>query len=135
MKYIIGCQKLPGSSYSKLRWNNKIAYSSWCVGLSAYIPVDQKRVNRFAVYSTLLFSNILNWQRENQCTARNMHTVTYLLTHGAEPFLRNCQLCSHSRTSQRFMEPEDSLPPSQEPFTGPYPEPDRSNPHHPILSL
>jgi hypothetical protein len=33
------------------------------------------------------------------------------------------------------MEPEGSLPPSQEPFTGPYTEPDRSNPHHPILDL
>jgi hypothetical protein len=61
--------------------------------------------------------------------------LTYLLTHGAERFLRSCQLCSHSRKSQRFMEPEGSLPPSQEPSTGPYPEPDRSNPHHSILSL
>jgi hypothetical protein len=33
------------------------------------------------------------------------------------------------------MEPESSLPPSQEPSTGAYPEPDQSNPHHPILSL
>jgi hypothetical protein len=57
------------------------------------------------------------------------------LTHGAEPFLRSCQLCSHSRISQHFMEPEGSLPRSQEPSTGPYPEPDRSNPYHPILSL
>jgi hypothetical protein len=30
---------------------------------------------------------------------------TYLLTYGAEPFLRSCQLCSYSRTSQHFMEP------------------------------
>jgi hypothetical protein len=57
------------------------------------------------------------------------------LTHGAEPFLRSCQLCSHSRTSQRFMEAEGSLPRSQEPSTGPYPEPDRSNPSHPFISL
>jgi hypothetical protein len=46
---------------------------------------------------------------------------TYLLTYGAEPFLRSRQLCSHSRISQQFMEPEGSSPCSQEPFTGPYP--------------
>jgi hypothetical protein len=63
------------------------------------------------------------------------HSLTHSLTHGAEPFLRSCQLCSHSRTSQHFMEPEGSLPCSQGPFTGLDPEPDQSNPYHPILSL
>jgi hypothetical protein len=53
------------------------------------------------------------------------------LTHGAEPFLRSCQLCSYSKTCQHFMEPEGSLSCSQEPSTGPYPEPDQSN----LLSL
>jgi hypothetical protein len=57
------------------------------------------------------------------------------LTHGAEPFLRSYRLCSYSRTSQRFMEPLGSLPRSQEASTGPYSEPDRSNPYHPIISL
>jgi hypothetical protein len=57
------------------------------------------------------------------------------LTHGAEAFLRSCQLCSYWRTSQQFMEPEGSLPCSQEPFTGPYSEPDQSNLYNPILSL
>jgi hypothetical protein len=33
------------------------------------------------------------------------------------------------------MEPEGSLACSQEPSTGPYPEPEQSNPYNPILSL
>jgi hypothetical protein len=33
------------------------------------------------------------------------------------------------------MEPEDSLPCSQGPYTGPYPEPVQSNPYYGILSL
>jgi hypothetical protein len=32
------------------------------------------------------------------------------LTHGAELFLRSYQLCSHSRTSQSFIQPKSSLP-------------------------
>jgi hypothetical protein len=55
---------------------------------------------------------------------------TYLL-----PFLRSSQLCSHSRTSQHFMEPEGLITCSQEPSTGPYYEPQQSNPHDPILSF
>jgi hypothetical protein len=38
------------------------------------------------------------------------------------------QLCSSSRTSQHFIEPEGLLPCSQEPSIGPYSEPDQSNP-------
>jgi hypothetical protein len=33
------------------------------------------------------------------------------------------------------MEPEGSLPCSQQPAIDPYPEPDQSTPHTPILSL
>jgi hypothetical protein len=44
------------------------------------------------------------------------------LTQGTEPFLRSCQLCSYSRNSQDFMEPEGSLPCSQEPSIGSSPE-------------
>jgi hypothetical protein len=50
------------------------------------------------------------------------------LTHGAEPFLGSRQLCGYSRTSQHFIETESSLPYSQDPSTGPYPERDQSNP-------
>jgi hypothetical protein len=73
---------------------------------------------------------------QTQCPATNtchFWPVPWL-TYAAEPFLRSCQLCSHSRTSQDFMEPEGSLPCSQQPSTGPYPELDRSSPKHPILS-
>jgi hypothetical protein len=86
-----------------------------------------------SIYYYKIKQKLLNyWQREN---TSDIDLLIYLLSHGAERFLRSCQLCSHSRTSQRFMKPEGSLPPSQQPSTGPYPEPDRSNPHHPILSL
>jgi hypothetical protein len=66
--------------------------------------------------------------------AISLHNFLHSLTHGAKPFLRSCQLCSYSRSSQRFMEPEGSLPCSQEPSTGPHSEPDQSNSYHPILS-
>jgi hypothetical protein len=56
------------------------------------------------------------------------------LTHGAEPFLRSRQLCSYSRTSHHCMKPESSLPCSQEPSAGPYPEPEQSNPIQSIPS-
>jgi hypothetical protein len=61
----------------------------------------------------------------------NIQNTTFI--RGAEPFLRSRQLRSYPRTSQHFMEPEGSLPCSQDPPTRPYPETDQSNPYHPIL--
>jgi hypothetical protein len=54
--------------------------------------------------------------------------------HGAEHYSRDPQLFGHSIVPQHFMEPEGSLPHSQELTTCPYPEPDQSSPHHPILT-
>jgi hypothetical protein len=48
--------------------------------------------------------------------------------------VRSRQLRSYLRICQHFMEPEGSLPCSQEPSTDLYPEPDQSSPYHPILS-
>jgi hypothetical protein len=50
-------------------------------------------------------------------------------------FSRSRQSRNYSRISQYFMKPEGSLTCSQEPNTGPYPEPDQSSPGHPILFL
>jgi hypothetical protein len=48
--------------------------------------------------------------------------------------IRALKSCSYSRYSQHFIESQGSLPCSQEPSTGLYPEPDQSGPYHPILS-
>jgi hypothetical protein len=46
--------------------------------------------------------------------------------------MRSHQSLIYSRISQHLMEPEGSLPCSQESPTAPYPEPDQSSPYHPI---
>jgi hypothetical protein len=54
---------------------------------------------------------------------------------GAEYHSKGHQLCSHSVDSQHFMEPEGSLPRSQELSNCTYPEQHQSSPQHSILSL
>jgi hypothetical protein len=44
-------------------------------------------------------------------------------------------MLGHMIVSQHFMEPEGSIPNSQELSTCSYPEPDQSGPHHPIPPL
>jgi hypothetical protein len=86
----------------------------------------------------IIFGEEYKLWRSSFCCLPQPRTFSFLFltfTHGAEPFLRSCQLCSYSSTSEHFMEPEGSLLCSQEPSTGLYPEPDQSNPYHRILSL
>jgi hypothetical protein len=58
-----------------------------------------------------------------------------LFLHGAQPFSRGRQLHSYPRSSENSMEPEGSLPGSQELSTGSYPESDQSSLYYPILSF
>jgi hypothetical protein len=55
--------------------------------------------------------------------------------HGVEPFIRSRQSSRCSRTSQLFMEPNGSLPCSQEPSTGPYTAPSCLTKFHFIVIL
>jgi hypothetical protein len=55
--------------------------------------------------------------------------------YGAKHHTKTHQLCTHSIVSKRFIEPEGSLPRSQELSTCPYTEPNQSSKHHYILSL
>jgi hypothetical protein len=63
---------------------------------------------------------------------KSLHNqLTNLLTnyhYEVESFLKSRQSLSHLRISQYFMELEGLFPYSQEPATGPYPEPDQSSP-------
>jgi hypothetical protein len=82
---------------------------SECIGFES-LPIYQLSSLKFSSFSkvrtvkcwdsNLMRSQPLPWS----------YLLTYLLTYGAEPFLRSHQLCSHSRTSQHFMEPEGCLP-------------------------
>jgi hypothetical protein len=62
--------------------------------------------------------------------------LTYLQSNYVElsPFREVISLCSYTRTSQHFMEPEGSLPHSQESSIGPHPEIDQSSPFQPHLN-
>jgi hypothetical protein len=53
--------------------------------------------------------------------------------YGTEHYSRGHQLSSHLIVSQHFMEPQSSLPHSQELSICPYPEPDKSSPLRPEL--
>jgi hypothetical protein len=126
----------PSYRYSSLRFSSTILHEdrvpiwreSWDRGLESH----SRHGCTCAICVVLCAGSGLSTAR---FPVQRVLRIVYLLTHGAERFLRSCQLCSHSRISQRFMEAKGSLPPSQEPSTGPNPEPDRCNPHHSILSL
>jgi hypothetical protein len=64
----------------------------------------------------------------------NAGIIGYLLT-VLGPSWEDADCAATQDIPSNFKEPEGSTPCSQEPSTGPYPEPDCSSPYYPILSL
>jgi hypothetical protein len=60
--------------------------------------------------------------------------ITYLRTE-LSPSWEAANCPAIKKIPSNFKEPEGSSPCSQEPVTGPYPEPVQSSPYHPVLSL
>jgi hypothetical protein len=124
----LATQELPS-----ILWNPKFHYRVPVVYIqSQIVPVHTiPSYPIFLRYILILPVQSVAGKRNDYSENKTSHTnMISGLTYGAEPFLRSCQLFSHSRVSQHFMEPEVSLPCS----TGPYPESDCSSPYHFILS-
>ena len=72
------------------------------------------------------------WLRQSM---RLTYLLTYLLTPRSTVLLEKPTGFQLVKKSPHFMEPEGSLPHSQQPVTCPYPEPDRSSPYPDIPLL
>jgi hypothetical protein len=93
-------------------------------------------VSRSNLHSTNFSIIIITRGRHNCCWPQSCEDNTYLLT-----YVRSWALPEKLLIVQpfrnfpaSFKEPEGSSPCSQEPSTGPYPEPVQSSPYHPIPS-
>jgi hypothetical protein len=97
------------------------------------ITADEQKSCRCGISST----KSRRMQRDSYADEDNWGAqtiLTYLRTE-LSPSREAANCATIQEIPSNFKEPEGSSPYSQEPSTGPYPEPDRSSPHHPILSL
>jgi hypothetical protein len=133
---LIYCVFSFGLTFYQSRTSSELQDLTFFYNLTRYIAMKNIRERRWS-YCKRFYIKIMKFFVEFSTDIAlyyyEYYSSSYLLTHGAENFLRSRQLCSHSRTSQQFMELESSLPCSQEPSTCPYPEP--CNPHCPSRSL
>jgi hypothetical protein len=100
-------------AYRTAQTQNKRTHTSMCrVGFEPTIPAFEraKTVHALDCAATMIG---ISW------VLRMLNT--HSLTHRAESFMRNRQLCSYSRTFPPFYEPEVLLQCSQEPSTTHYP--------------
>jgi hypothetical protein len=130
------------TSMSKAQWLHKSLI--WSQDRSTYIDVVVGRTDQKCRRETWTYFITAGWETKffmtvvlppSNLVLKYFNSPFLYLTHGAETYLKSRQLCSYSRTSQQFMEPVGSLPCSQEPSNGSYPEPDRSSPPLSILTL
>jgi hypothetical protein len=109
-----------GRQHYKINFNTPEIYRKLVVFLKENNRIRHtyqlKKERAYRVVIKYLHHSVSTKEIENQLTqmghkVRNVinerHRVTkqpltYLLMYGAEPFLRSCQLCSHSGNSQQF---------------------------------
>jgi hypothetical protein len=98
-----------------------------------------KKISVFVTFDDSVFSCVCDFHSSNceqwcllgSVTVRLHTMLTYLRTE-LSPSSEAANCAAIQKIPSNFKEPEGS---SQEPSTGPYPEPVRSSPYHPILSL
>ena len=115
---------------------SRLCTSGWC-GLDWHGQIFDATARRDACL-LLPITCLLQQSRRTEMDCLTSRPVLWITTfcssvggynlHGGEAFLRSKEVLSYSRISPHFMEPEGSLPHSQEPATSPYPETDQPSP-------
>jgi hypothetical protein len=99
---------------SAIRYGDSEKYSASFLTKSGHRILQHSGEDIFGINSGLVSDENHHLRISDQIYPNGkLYQALYSFTDGAEPFSRSCQMCSYSRTSQHFMEPEGSLPRSQ----------------------